>query len=153
MILIVSSLKDKHAVAVTQMLDAKGEPYYLFDTSAYPKNVQLSFGYDGALKEQVLWDITANKRIDLQKVKVAWWRRPLPIVIHEEIKDPTAIQFTYNECSAALSGLWQSMDALWVNDPLLDEGASKKIYQLKVASECGFSIPKTCISNNIQTAR
>lgn len=152
MILIVSSLTDDHATSVIKKLNTKGVPCYLFDTSAYPKNVQLISEYDSKMKELSLWDDSLNKNIDLQKIKVAWWRRPLPITIHEEIKDYNAIQFTYSECFAALSGVWQTMDACWINDPVLDDAASKKIFQLKVASETGFKIPKTCITNYLTTA-
>ncbi len=105
MILIVSSLADSHATSVKEKLDAKGIPCYLFDTSLYPKSVQLPFEYDLKIKEMSLWDIPMNENIDLQKIKVAWWRRPLPIEIHDDITDYDAMQFTYNDCLAALSGV------------------------------------------------
>lgn len=152
-ILIVSNPGDDHATSVIKKLNEKGIPYYLFDTSNYPINAQLTFEYDCKMKEIFLWDISLNENVDLSKIKVGWWRRPLPIKIHEEIKDPNAIQFTYSECFAALSGLWESIDAFWINDPVLDDAASKKVFQLKVAGGIGFKTPKTCVTNNLITAQ
>jgi len=152
MILIVSSLADAHAVSVTKKLTERGVPYYLFDTSAYPKNIQLSFELEKQLKSISLYDMLMEKSIDLTNMKVAWWRRPLPIIIDEQIKDFDAIQFTCSECIAALSGVWDSMNAYWINNPVLDEAASKKLFQLKVAAEAGFLVPRTCVTNNKQKA-
>jgi hypothetical protein len=146
-------MADGHATSVIEKLDNKGVSYYLFDTSAYPQKVQLSIESDLEVKHLSLWDISRNENIDLKKIKVAWWRRPLPITIDEEIKDPNAIHFTYSECWAALTGLWQCIDALWINDPILDDAASKKVFQLKIAGETGFKIPQTCITNNLTTVK
>jgi len=152
MILIISSLQDPHAVAVMQRLDARGVPYFLCDTERFPRDLGLSVEYGDDAPGLSLTE-TSGRIVDLRDVKVAWWRRPQPLRIHEDIKEPSAVQFTINECLMAISGLWQSLDALWVNHPGYDEAASKKVYQLKVAREVGLKVPRTCISNDPASVR
>jgi glutathione synthase/RimK-type ligase-like ATP-grasp enzyme len=153
MILIISSLQDPHAVAVMQRLDARGVPYFLCDTEKFPRDLGLSVEYTDGAPGLSFTETSGGRTIDLGAVSVAWWRRPQPLVIHEEIKAPAAVQFTVNECMMAISGLWQSLDAVWVNHPVYDEAASKKIYQLKVAREVGLKVPRTCISNDPASVR
>jgi len=151
MILIFSSLQDPHAVAVMQRLDTRGVPYYLCDTERFPRELALSFECTAGSPDLFLTDSLSGETIHLQTVNVAWWRRPRPLTIHEEIQDPVAVQFAYNECSMAIAGLWQSIDALWVNNPVFDEAASKKVFQLKIAGEVGLKVPRTCITNDPAT--
>ncbi len=49
--------------------------------------------------------------------------------------------------------MWSCLDAVWVNDPDRDEFASRKMYQLKLASELGLRVPRTCITNSPEQAR
>ncbi len=50
-------------------------------------------------------------------------------------------------------GLYQSLDARWINEPARDSAASHKPYQLTLAQEIGFDIPPTLITNDPDTAR
>jgi glutathione synthase/RimK-type ligase-like ATP-grasp enzyme len=61
--------------------------------------------------------------------------------------------FAANEAHEALTGLWQSMDANWINDPSLDLIAQRKAYQLKVAQQVGLRIPGTLMTNDPDEAR
>jgi glutathione synthase/RimK-type ligase-like ATP-grasp enzyme len=58
--------------------------------------------------------------------------------------------FAYNESDEALRGLWQAMAVFWVNDPIRDQVAQRKAYQLKLAEEVGLQISCTMISNCVQ---
>jgi glutathione synthase/RimK-type ligase-like ATP-grasp enzyme len=61
--------------------------------------------------------------------------------------------FAANEAHEALTGLWQSMDAKWINDPSFDLIAQRKAYQLKVAQQVGLRIPATLMTNDPDEAR
>lgn len=153
MILIVSSLQDDHAVAVMKRLDAYGARYVLLDTAAFPTKLQLSISYHHGVSGIALRDLVQAKDIDLRTVTAAWWRRPLPLVIHPAITDRASMQFTYNECFAAISGLWQMLDVFWINPPIQEEAATKKVFQLKVAASIGLRIPRTLVTNNPEEVR
>ena len=64
------------------------------------------------------------------------------------MRNPADRAFAYNECHAAITGLWSALDAHWVNDPERDLVASRKVVQLKRAAELGMRVPRTCITND-----
>jgi hypothetical protein len=88
MILIISSPQDPHAVAVIQRLDARGVPYFLCDTAQFPRDLGLSVEHTDGAPGLSLTEICDSRTVDLGAVKVAWWRRPPPLLVHEEIKAP-----------------------------------------------------------------
>ncbi len=61
--------------------------------------------------------------------------------------------FAANEANEALSGIWHSLDAFWVNDPGRDQIAHRKAFQLSVAQDVGLRIPHTLITNDPAEAR
>ena len=53
------------------------------------------------------------------------------------VTDPQINLFTANEWNEAINGLWQLLDARWMNHPTADDAASRKARQLRVAAEVG----------------
>jgi glutathione synthase/RimK-type ligase-like ATP-grasp enzyme len=68
--------------------------------------------------------------------------------IDSRIDDPAARHFAYQECVSALYGMLQCCNTLWVNDIQNDTAAEYKPYQLKVARECGFTVPDTLFTSD-----
>jgi glutathione synthase/RimK-type ligase-like ATP-grasp enzyme len=91
--------------------------------------------------------------LELERVRSVWWRRPHPPRVSDDIGVPSHRQFAANEAEHALGGLWQCLDAEWINDPLRDQAASRKSFQLRVAQAVGLPIPVTLISNDPHQAR
>jgi len=140
MILIISHPGDVHAAAVRAALSHCGAEVVFLDTAEFPRNVALTMGYPGSMRARI-----GDSVVDLGEAKAIWWRRPQPLVLHDEIADRA---FAFGECHAALSGLWSCLDAEWVNNPDRDQIAARKPYQLKVATAVGFSVPRTCITSD-----
>jgi glutathione synthase/RimK-type ligase-like ATP-grasp enzyme len=69
------------------------------------------------------------------------------------MSQPSHRLFAANEAQEALSGLWYSLDAAWINDPGRDVVAHRKAYQLRVAQDVGLKIPFTVITNDPHEAR
>jgi len=147
MILIISTHKDKHASKVIELLNKKGAKSHLLDLSNFPKRSSISIDFNSNSPDRIIFE-DINGAIQLSNCKVVWWRRPQPFVLHEEINSSDDRNFAYTECHAAFAGLWNSLDATWINNPLLDEDACKKVYQLKMAKKIGLQIPDTCVTNN-----
>ena len=145
MIVVVSAPRDLHAVEVMQHLQRRGAPATLLDLSEYPHGRALTMEWPGARFH--LGDL------DVSECRAVWWRRPQPFTLHDDIRKDTDRHFAYAEVEAAFSGLWSSLDVLWVNHPMRDEEASRKVWQLKVAEELGFRIPRTCITSDPLVAR
>ena len=151
MIMVVSHQADVHATAVIQHLVLAGAEPLLFDTARFPGEIRLDMKHaSGTYSTAVA--IIDGVRHDLSAVRVVWWRRPQPFSIQAEVTGGEDREFAYGECQAAVTGLWSSLNAQWVNPPGRDEVAARKVYQLKVASELGFRVPRTLVTNDPESA-
>lgn len=62
--------------------------------------------------------------------------------------DQKYFQFVERQFFSMRQSIWSCFrDKLWVNDPWLMQIAENKIYQLNVASSCGFELPDTLITS------
>jgi hypothetical protein len=151
-ILLVSHTHDVHALEVMGRLEQRGADAVLFDTGGIPRETRLtithsmSAGWGGAT-------LVDGRTLDLTAVRSVWWRRPQPFNLHAELGGAEDRGFAIAETHAAVSGLWSLLDASWMNDPDRDERAGRKAWQLKVASQAGLAIPRTCITNDPERAR
>ncbi len=91
--------------------------------------------------------------VPLSECRVAWWRRPQPLCLHDELVDPMHRQFALLESHHALAGVWSSLPGTWVNRPDRDDLASHKPYQLNVARDVGLEVPRTLVTNDPDAAR
>jgi hypothetical protein len=148
MILVLSTPSDLHARAVLEELTRLGASAMLLDLSQFPQHMQLSIGYGTESSPRFTLTLPDGRLLNLQDCHVVWWRRPQPFVLHPALTQPTHRQFALGESHEAFTGMWQALDAVWVNHPSKDEVAHRKAYQLKLAQDIGFTIPQTLISND-----
>jgi hypothetical protein len=153
MILVVSSDADVHARAVRAELTRTGVESRLLDLREFPTRLELSLHYASTHPAPRRLRCREGCDLDLRDVRTVWWRRPQPFQLGGELVRPSYRAFAYNECHEAWAGLWQTLDAFWVNHPLKDEAAARKAYQLDVARSAGLMIPKTLITNDRAEAR
>ncbi len=151
MILILSHPGDVHSQAVVRALARKGAPHRLLDLSNYPKRQRSTWHYKG--RERSFRLDTPDGPLDLAQCRVIWWRRPQPFDIHEELCDPELQQFAQAEIYEAFAGMWNALDAVWMNPPRNDEVAHRKVYQLRVAQDVGLTVPETLITSDPDAAR
>jgi len=144
-ILVVSHPGDDHAIAVLDVLAGTGRHVEMLDTGRFPAQMAITqhFGPAGA---SASFEVDGH-RIALDEARSVWWRRPQPFRLHEGL-DPSVVGFTYGECNEAVAGLWDNLDAAWVNAPPADEAAHHKPHQLRVAAEVGLTVPRTVITND-----
>ena len=147
MILVISNEADSHAVAVRRSLNELGAESLLLDLSEFPRQSELSVAYGPGSDRRHLMQ-TPRGLIDFRQCGAIWWRRPQPIQIDAGITDPSYVNFAYSESTEAICGLWQSLDAFWINEPARDIVASRKVYQLRLAQEIGLPIPDTLVTGN-----
>lgn len=78
--------------------------------------------------------------------KSVWFRRTkLPIINNQSVNDRI---YLLNEYEALLKNLFFTIKAKWVSDPYSIYQAENKLYQLKIASNLGFKIPNTLVTNS-----
>jgi glutathione synthase/RimK-type ligase-like ATP-grasp enzyme len=120
--------------------------------SDFPAKATLTVAYDDPCRPHLEVQRDGEPALDLREVKAAWWRRP-QAADASAVTDVAARQFATNEWNEAIHGLWQLLPARWMNPPALDEIASRKAYQLRVAAELGLTVPRTLMTSNPDRAR
>ncbi|MCA9827310.1 MAG: hypothetical protein KC444_02820 [Nitrosopumilus sp.] len=148
MIVIFSNSTDEHALTVAQKLKKNhNEDSLILDLSKITKSYANAL-YTNDIQPEYWFEFAKNKSLNLNDVKAFWWRRPQPLKLLPQITKSSHQEFALSEWSTALNGIWESTDALWVNDIGNDSRAEHKPNQLKVAQEVGLLIPDTLITNN-----
>jgi len=151
MILILSTPRDEHAQAVYGEILKLGGSARLLDLSDFPQRLGLIMRYEQGRHRYALG--CGDMDFDMDGCGAAWWRRPQQPEVSVSIMRVSHRQFAANESSEALHGLWRALDVFWVNDPLRDQAAQRKPYQLRVAQDVGLEMPDTLITNCIGQVR
>src|ERR1700722_18771122 len=150
-IVILSNIQDAHAQAVMSALAERGAHAELVDLSEFPTRLALSLAFDDGRPR-----LTLRRRggadLDLDSVRAIWWRRPQPFRPPPGL-DQTAMQFVLSESATAFHGLYQSLEAFWINDPVRDAAAAHKPYQLALAQRIGLDVPPTLMTNDVEEAK
>ena len=149
MIGIVSHNNDLHATTVRAHLHDLGAEVALIDTAELPNRLAVT-AWTRPGNWSAEWGLNG---IDVNDLRVMWWRRPQPYEPSPEVIANQDRMFVVGECDAAVSGLWSCLGAVWVNDPDRDAAASHKMWQLKIASKIGLRVPRTCMTNSPERAR
>lgn len=151
-ILVLTNSKDgQHTDAVVSKLRQKGQRAFRFDADVFANGEsQLDFYSD---RSRFGFNMkNADRILSSEEVKSVWYRRPNSL--HLKIKDPVQRSYAEEEITNLLEGLWMSMpDVFWLNNPVYLTRARKKIYQMFLAREAGFMMPKTIITNDPDRAR
>ena len=150
MILVLSHPGDDHTRGVLSELVRRKHPTALIDSSQFPARASLSQTFSAGLVRVEYF--AGGHRVDLSNCGAAWWRRPLPHTLHDDL-DPEVMSFTYTECHEAFAGALALLGVTWVNAPHLDERAHHKPLQLATAVRVGLPVPRTLVTNNPDEAR
>ena len=152
MILVISHEQDPHAERVIRHLQADGQHVLLLNLTELPDHATLSIDYDPPDHPRIDYVRAGGTSYPLHEVKSVWWRRPQAPNL-SAVTDPQVNLFTANEWNEAINGLWQLLDARWMNDPSRDDAASRKARQLRLAAEVGLQVPRTLITTDARRAR
>ena len=149
MILIVSFEGNAHVDCVREKLN---RPSVQLDLGTFPARSSLVARLDD---EQDLLALRAHdgSMLDLQTIGAVWCRRISPLGLDSSLTEQTAQLFAWSEANEALRGVAYGLGCYWMNTPLADEVAQRKIHQLRLARRLGLSIPETLVTNDPETAR
>ena len=150
-VLILSTAPDVHAQAVLAALSARGTRAELVDTAEFPARLALAIGFEDGRRRFQLRRRDGGM-LDFDTIRSVWWRRPQPFKLPAGMT-PAHQRFALSEATTAFQGLYQSLDAFWVNIPAHDAVAAHKPYQLAIAQQIGLEIPPTLITNDVEAAR
>lgn len=146
MILIVTNRQDQTADFLIVELRRRGIDYFRFNTEDFPTKVEITWGLiDG--KIDGCFNFT-KKNIIFSDITSIWYRRPVSSIINSQITDIENRQFVLTESKTFLDGVWKTLDCFWVSNPDVIAKAENKLFQLKTATQIGFTIWPTIVSNS-----
>lgn len=145
-VLILSSLYDLAADMVVSKLEAAGVPYIRLNRQALPDH---RVAVD-PLAPMMTVRGPVGRHVVSRPCSV-WYRAPIfdrnapgiPLSVDEQLDRTQWLAF--------LRSLAVFRDARWMNDPSATYMAESKPYQLAVANEIGFKVPRTLITNDVQS--
>jgi len=86
-------------------------------------------------------------------VSHVWYRRPEQLK-HDRLDDSPESKYALDEWAEALDGFFAHIPACrWMNFPAANAAASYKVQQLSTASEIGFPVPETLITQDPRRVR
>ncbi|MEH2050457.1 MvdC family ATP-grasp ribosomal peptide maturase [Nostoc sp.] len=136
---------------VAEALSKKGVQPFRLDTDKFPLEVQLTAHFDKSQSYHKLEYGTHS--ISTEQVQAVWMRRIWEPELSKELA-PKYREACIRESLATLDAFWDSLKgAKWVDDLERINAAHNKLRQLRAASEVGFIIPQTVITNKAESAR
>jgi len=147
MILVVGQHPDPHIETVTAILHDQGRAVCILDRFAGDDHVSFEIGGGktrGCIQAQ-------GRMVSLDEISCVWWRvKPTAPVEFPGGAGTLGEQFRSKEWNALLRSLpaWLS-HVPWINPLINFQWPRTKPAQLMLASETGFAIPDTVISNNV----
>jgi glutathione synthase/RimK-type ligase-like ATP-grasp enzyme len=152
-IVIISEAADLHAQSVMKALARAGETdARILDFRGLPQQIRIDMAFSTAHGSGFALTFPDGERLPLETVKSFWWRRPQSYQLAPCLT-PVAQSFALTELATAVQGMWQSTEALWINDIVRDAAASHKPWQLKLAQRIGLTIPDTLVTTDPDNAR
>ena len=147
-VLLVTSSYDPAARLVEQALERMSIPFFRLDTDRFPSDVVARFSPECGLE---IGD--GGRGLKSQDVHSVWYRRNVKPFLPVDL-DPGYRDFCERESRAFLVGCLLTLPtARWMSFPDAVWKAEHKPYQLPVASQLGFSLPETVITNCASAVR
>lgn len=149
LILLITNKHDLTTDFVVKALSEKGISFYRFNTEDLFKTVGFCYKLINGKIQAYLIDEVLKQKIDLKEVGSVYYRRPgIPQPCSEDISEHEKAYLT-RENLRVLEGIYKLLDdAFWINPVWRIREAENKIWQLKIAVECGFTIPESLLSDN-----
>lgn len=150
-VLIISRPIDPHADVMVECLKQRDVRLARLHPGELPAIAKLSVEYKNGEATRSSF-VGQGVAIAFEDVKSVWLRRIEQPTLPEGLTDKEQ-EFAAAETSELLYGLFRISDAFWVNPPDKSRIGSCKPYQLEMALNIGFTIPRTLITNDASELR
>lgn len=147
-VLLVTASYDVAPEYVGGALESRGVPFFRLDTDRFPSEVRASFDPQGDL---TITD--GSMSISGKDVKSVWYRRNVIPNLPNGL-NPGVREFCERETRAFLEGVLATLPTQrWLSPPHAIWRAERKPYQLSVAAQLGFELPRTVVTNDVSAVR
>lgn len=152
-LLITTEPDDTHALLVKAALEKIGHEVRLLFTADQPTKQKNSVYIDNATYD---WTCTDKySHIKEENYDVVWWRRARKPHITKGDSHPDDYFFIMRENHLFFESITDNLapKAWWINPKKSSKLANSKLVQLRLANQCGMTIPTTLCSNNPKDIR
>jgi glutathione synthase/RimK-type ligase-like ATP-grasp enzyme len=149
MILIATVANDLHAQLVKAILGRDGQyRCHILELDRIAQRAALTYGISYETTDRML--DSEEKEISVGDASVLWLRRvPSKQHLQWPIEDSFQSQIIDSDCRGAAMGLLKThFRGHWISPVDATIRASDKIWQLSVANECGFRVPRTLVTQS-----
>jgi len=148
-VLIITNDHDEHADAVIEELHRRAVPVFRFHPEDFPAAYSISMEIrdgriDGELRSE-------HHRVAFRDIGAAWYRRSRRLFAPPPTLNPLygdVENFVRMQASFTVTGLYGSLQTLWVGHPFTLRRAEIKALQLVEARKAGLATPATLLSND-----
>jgi hypothetical protein len=144
---VLTDKTDAHADRVCGLLAARGARFERFDPGDIPTRatVTLAFAPRGRMKVTVRVD---DRLLDFGMASTIWYRRPSRPQADPNLND-TARTFVTEATAAFLRDLYSALDCQWFpGPPDVLSSVGQRLFQLRLATDLGFQVPETLVTND-----
>lgn len=148
MIAILTVKNDLHALEVAAALARRGGvAVRIVETDQVAYNHSVSISLHNSSSPRLCLTDREGLAFNLSDCSVIWVRRPQSIQSAVAETELAHGDYLNNECRSSMGAVlnWRGFSGRWISDPTATFRASDKVYQLQIARECGFQIPKTVV--------
>ncbi|WP_246127241.1 ATP-grasp ribosomal peptide maturase, partial [Embleya hyalina] len=149
-VLVLSGRFDPTADLVVEELNKRAVPVFRADPAEFPLELSVAASFDG-----VTWSGTLRndrRSLDLAAVRSVYYRRPTRPRFPAGMSAP-ARRIAEREARLGFGGLLAALPCRWLPPPGRAADAEYKPLQMRVAAECGLTVPRTLITNDPAAAR
>ncbi|GAA2595586.1 ATP-grasp domain-containing protein [Streptomyces tubercidicus] len=160
MILALSFHDDLHAIAVQHAVRARGDEFHILECDAVSGKTGLTWHLSGTPDGSgvpAAVPTSEGRTVPPAQAELLWWRRARAdqqLTMSAAGSDGAGlgaqqVSLVNNDCRGALGGiLAASFHGEWISPPEATDRASDKVYQLWVARQAGFRVPRTLITQS-----
>jgi len=149
-VLLITARFDPAADLVLAELRSRGARCVRWNTREFPIESRLSYWLSNSdFHGEIASD---NHTLDLADIGSIWWQWDDPVGFPPELSGAER-RFAESEARLAIAALMTVGDFFWVNHPARERVAGSKPAQLLVASQLGFDVPNTVVTNDPDKVR
>ena len=142
-VLMVTASYDMAPEYVGAALERMAVPFFRLDTDRFPAEVLASFDPQADL---IIHD--GEHSISGKEIRSVWYRRNVDPILPEGLEHGVQ-EFCEREARAFLEGTLAALPTTrWLSSPQAIWRAERKPYQLSVAAQLGFTLPRTVVTND-----
>ncbi|MBD1584799.1 MvdC/MvdD family ATP grasp protein [Pseudoalteromonas sp. S16_S37] len=152
-VLIISYNEDYHVKKTTPLFNENNIKFFTLYLDHFPKDYSFTQDFILGNSEVYITHLKTNKKIKFSDIGAVWLRKPASYSYLSEEMEPGLREFADQETEHALFSALYCLNVYWISHPKHLRAAMWKGEQLNRATQFGFKIPNTIISQDASAIR